>query len=90
MMKYVGKYKLYCVLAPLFMVGEVAMDLLQPDLMRDIVDNGVLKGDFRLILVVGIKMILFVLLGGTSGVLCGVFANIAAQGFGNDLRKDAF
>lgn len=90
MLKYIKKYRLCCVLAPLFMVGEVAMDLLQPDLMRDIVDNGVLKSDFHLILVVGIKMILFVLLGGTSGVLCGVFANIAAQGFGNDLRKDAF
>ena len=96
MLKYVRKYKLYCVLAPLFMVGEVAMDLWQPDLMRDIVDNGVLKGDFRLILVVGIKMILFVLIGGTSGVLCGVFAT-AATDAGNkeaallvaNTRKDA-
>ena len=90
LLKYVKKYRVFCVLAPLFMVGEVAMDLLQPDLMATIVDDGVLKNDISLIVSVGVKMILFVLLGGLSGVVCGVFANIAAQGFGNDLRKDLF
>ncbi|MBO5069657.1 MAG: ABC transporter ATP-binding protein [Roseburia sp.] len=72
------------------MFGEVAMDLIQPDMMADIVDNGVLKSDMNLIITVGIRMILFVMLGGFCGVMCGVFANIAAQGFGNDLRKDLF
>lgn len=90
MLKYLKKYWYFCLLAPLFMVGEVAMDLLQPDMMADIVDNGVLKSNFELILTVGIKMILTVMLGGLSGILCGVFANAAAQSFGNDLRKDVF
>ena len=90
MLKYLKKYWFFCLLAPLFMVGEVAMDLIQPDMMADIVDNGVLKNDIELIITVGIKMILLVMLGGLSGVLCGVFANIAAQNFGNDLRKDLF
>ena len=35
-------------------------------------------------------MIIFVILGGLSGILCGVCSNIASQNFGNDLRKDAF
>ena len=90
MLKYLKKYWFFCLLAPLFMVGEVAMDLIQPDMMADIVDNGVLKSDFALIVTVGIKMILTVILGGICGILCGVFANFAAQGFGNDLRKDLF
>jgi len=90
MLKYLKKYWVFCLIAPLFMVGEVAMDLLQPDLMRDIVDNGVLKNEFSLILGVGVKMILLVMLGGLCGILCGVFANLAAQQFGNDLRKDVF
>ena len=90
MLKYVKKYWVFCLLAPLFMVGEVAMDLIQPDMMADIVDNGVLKGDISLIISVGVRMILTVLGGGVCGVLCGVFANVAAQGFGNDLRKDLF
>ena len=90
MLKYLKKYWFFCLLAPLFMVGEVAMDLIQPDMMADIVDNGVLKGDFDLIVTVGIRMILTVIIGGLCGVLCGVFANLAAQSFGNDLRKDLF
>ena len=90
MLKYLKKYWFFCLLAPLFMVGEVAMDLIQPDMMADIVDNGVLKNDIKLIITVGVKMIFMVMLGGFSGVLCGVFANIAAQNFGNDLRKDLF
>ena len=34
--KYLKRYWVYAILAPLFMVGEVAMDLIQPYLMRDI------------------------------------------------------
>ena len=90
MLKYLKKYWVFCILAPLFMVGEVSMDLWQPDLMAKIVDQGVLQSDFSLIVRVGVQMILCVLAGGTFGVICGVFANIAAQGFGNDLRKDLF
>ncbi len=90
MLKYLKKYWIFCILAALFMVGEVTMDLLQPDLMADIVDNGVLKSDVELIIRVGIRMILLVLAGGLGGILCGVFANLAAQQFGNDLRKDLF
>lgn len=90
MLKYLKKYWFFCLLAPLFMVGEVAMDLIQPDMMADIVDNGVMKSDITLIVNVGVKMILTVVAGGISGICCGIFANIAAQGFGNDLRKDLF
>ena len=90
MLKYLKKYWFFYLLAPLFMFGEVAMDLIQPDMMADIVDNGVLKGDISLIITVGVKMILTVLFGGFTGILCGVFANVAAQGFANDLRKDLF
>ena len=90
MLKYLKKYWFFCLLAPLFMVGEVAMDLIQPDMMADIVDEGVLKSDITLIITVGIKMILTVIVGGFCGILCGVFANLAAQSFGNDLRKDLF
>ena len=90
MLKYLKKYWFFCMLAPLFMVGEVAMDLLQPDMMANIVDNGVLKSDINLIITVGIKMILTVIAGGICGILCGVFANLAGQSFGNDLRKDVF
>jgi len=90
MFKYLKKYWFFCLLAPLFMVGEVAMDLLQPELMSTIVDDGVLAKNMDIILSVGIRMIVLVLFGGVCGILSGVFANLAAQRFANDLRKAVF
>lgn len=90
MWKHLKKYWYWCLIAPLFMVGEVLMDLFQPDMMADIVDNGVLAGNLSVVVSVGIKMILLVIFGGFCGVMSGVFANFASQRFGNDLRKDVF
>lgn len=90
MLKYLKKYWFCCLLAPLFMLGEIAMDLIQPDMMADIVDNGVLTSNMQVILQLGLKMIFLVLFGCFCGIMSGVFANIAAQKFGNDLRKDLF
>ena len=42
MWKYVKRYLPCAVFAALFMMGEVLMDLIQPGLMRTIVDDGVL------------------------------------------------
>ncbi len=66
------------------------MDLIQPDLMSRIVDDGVLAENMDVILNVGIQMIIFTVIGCIGGILSGVFGNIAAQSFANDLRKDAF
>jgi ATP-binding cassette subfamily B protein len=94
--KYLKKYWFFALLAPLFMVGEVVMDLVQPKLMSTIVDDGVLGlsngnvGDLSIVIGTGVKMIVFVAIGGLCGVLSGVFANLCSQNFGNDLRKDTF
>lgn len=90
MLKYLKPYWYCCVLAPLFMLGEIAMDMLQPAMMAVIVDDGVLGGKLPVILSMGLKMVLLIVFGGTTGILCGVFANTAAQWVGNDIRKDLF
>lgn len=96
MRRYLKKYWLFAVLAPLFMVGEVTMDLLQPKMMSKIVDEGVLGlsnnnvGDLQLVITTGLQMIGLLVIGGLCGVLSGVFANMCSQNFGNDIRKDAF
>ncbi|MBO5599158.1 MAG: ABC transporter ATP-binding protein [Oribacterium sp.] len=72
------------------MVCEVLIDLIQPRMMAQIVDNGILKGDTALVWSVGIRMIFIVFLGGCCGILSGVFVNICSQHFGNDLRKALF
>ena len=87
---YLKRYWYIAALSPLFMILEVSMDLLQPSLMSQIVDDGVLGQNMDIIFEVGIQMIIFTLIGCLGGILSGVFGNIAAQSFANDLRKDAF
>lgn len=96
MLKYLKKYWFFAMLAPIFMIGEVSMDLLQPELMSRIIDDGVLGlnnggvGNLNTVITIGLKMIGFVAFGGICGVMSGVFANLCAQQFGNDVRKAAF
>lgn len=88
--KYLKNYWFYAILAPLFMVGEVLMDLFQPSLMSKIVDDGLYKDNLDLVINTGILMLCLVLLGGLFGILSGVFTNLAAYKYSNDLRKDVF
>ena len=96
MLKYLKKYWFFVLLAPIFMIGEVSMDLLQPELMSRIIDDGVLGlnnggvGNLNTVITIGLKMIGFVALGGICGIMSGVFANLCAQQFGNDVRKAVF
>ena len=96
MWKYVKPYLPYAVLAALFMVGEVSMDLTQPGIMSRIVDEGVLGlenggvGNMALIWQLGLRMILLVLFGGLCGSLNNVFVHMAGQNIGNNIRKDCF
>lgn len=96
MWKYIRKYLLFAVIAALFMVGEVMMDLVQPQLMSQIVDDGVLGlnnngvGSLDIIRSMGIKMILLVLFGGFCGSMNNVFVHLSGQNIGNEIRKDCF
>lgn len=94
-LRYLKPYWLFALLCPLAMILEVSMDLLQPTLMSDIVDNGIL-GDaaadenLRHVLITGLKMLMFSLIGCFGGIASAAFGTAAAQKMGNDLRKDAF
>lgn len=96
MWKYIRKYLLFAVIAALFMVGEVMMDLVQPQLMSQIVDDGVLGldnngvGSLDIIWSMGIKMILLVLFGGFCGSMNNMFVHLSGQNIGNEIRKDCF
>lgn len=96
MWNYVKKYLCYAIPAALFMVGEVSMDLLQPGLMRRIVDEGVLRLDasgadgLELIAKLGLTMAGLVLFGGLCGALNNMFVHLSSQNIGNEMRKDCF
>lgn len=96
MWKYIKRYLLYAILAAIFMVFEVLMDLLQPGIMSRIVDEGVLGvgnggvGDMALVWKNGARMIILVCFGGLCGALNNMFVHMTGQNIGNEMRKDAF
>lgn len=96
MWRYIKRYFLFAVLAGLFMIGEVAMDLVQPEIMSRIVDEGVLglesggASDLKLILMLGLLMAGLSIFGGICGSLNNVFVHLSGQNIGNEIRKDSF
>ena len=96
MWKYIKHYLPFAILAALFMIGEVLMDLLQPGIMSRIVDDGVLglnhggHGNLTIIWTLGAQMIGLVLFGGLCGSMNNVFVHISGQNIGNEIRKDCF
>jgi ATP-binding cassette subfamily B protein len=88
--KYIKPYLIFAVLAPLCMIGEVAVDLLQPKLMSKIVDDGVLGGNMSLIVQTGVTMMILIIFGGICGVAASALSACASQGFARNLRNDVF
>jgi len=88
--RFLRPYWKWAVLAPLLMVLEVVMDLMQPTLIQRIVDVGIAQLDTLVVLNTGLLMIGLALLGAVGGGGCTVFATLASQGFGADLRSDLF
>jgi len=87
---FLTPYWRWAVLAPLLMALEVAMDLMQPRLLERVVDQGVAHSDMQVVLATGLWMVGVALAGLAGGVGCAVFAVLAAQGFGADLRAALF
>src|SRR5690606_38807200 len=88
--RYLKPHWLFVILAPLLMVIEVCMDLMQPQLMASIIDDGVMKGNLALVQSTGLKMLLIAFIGLLGGVGCTIFASYASVYFAADLRDDLF
>jgi ATP-binding cassette subfamily B protein len=84
---FLKPYRRLAVLAPLLMVLEVTMDLLQPFLMKRLVDVGVATGNLPVVIHTGLLMVGIAFVGAFGGVGCTVFAVRAALSFGADLRS---
>lgn len=90
LLRYLKQYWWAALLAPLFMVVEVFMDMSLTGQMQQMIDYGIPSKDIDKILSIGVTMIAIVFIGVVGGFLSGVFANIASCNFANNLRKDVF
>lgn len=90
LMPCVGRYKVYAVLAPIMMLIEVAMEVLLPIVMKEIIDNGISTQNTEYCLRMGLLMIGMSLFSMLGGALSGKFAAIAGTGFAKGVRKSLF
>ncbi len=90
LLKYLRPYRIWAILAPLLMLLEVVMDLMQPRMIQRIVDEGLARLDMNIVITTGLAMIGFALLGAVGGIGCTVFSTLASLGFGADLREALF
>lgn len=89
--KYLKGPAIICaIIAPLAMMLEVSMDLLQPVFLSNIIDIGIANGDLQYVLTVGLKMIIVAIIGAIGGIMCSTFASIAAMTIGQNLRQGLF
>lgn len=89
-LKEVKEYKLASFLAPLFMVGEVLLEIALPFLMSFIIDKGVAKGDMKQVLFYGGIMVIAAFGSLFCGAMSGKYAAYASAGFAKNLRKALF
>ena len=87
---YLKPYGFYAVAAPLFMLLEVVCDLYMPALMAKIVDYAIPAGNINMIIRMGAVMFGVAIIGMVGGFGCTIFASIASQSMGADLRYALF
>ena len=88
--KSIREYKKDTILTPVFMMGEVFMEMLIPFLLGKLIDEGIAKSDIKVILILGVVLIIAALLSLFFGISAGKFAARAGSGFAKNLRQDMY
>lgn len=90
LLKYLVKFKIYAILCPLAVIGEVLLEIRIPFLMSKIVDEGIANKDISYVLETGGLMVAMALLSLFLGVLSSKFAATASMGLGSEIRRGLF
>ena len=85
--RQIKEYKRASLVTPIFMIMEVAMEMVIPLLMASIIDDGVQAGDMKHIFVIGCYMVLAAIVGLFAGVMGGKYGAKASTGFARNLRE---
>ena len=84
------RFKVSAVVAPLFIMGEVLLEVLIPLIMARIIDVGITNHDVGYVVKYGLLMILASLASLSSGVFAGRYAAVASVGFAKNIRRRLF
>lgn len=86
----VRQYKRDALLSPIFMIGEVSMEVIIPLLMAKLIDQGIDAGNMGYIARMGLVLVVCALVSMASGMLSGTAAARAGAGYARNLRQDMF
>lgn len=86
----VGEFKLQAILAPIFIILEVILEVYIPKFMGLLVDKGVEAGDLNNILMYGGIMVLMAVCSLLCGALSARYGAVASSGFARNLRTKLF
>ena len=97
LLKCVKGYRLYTLLTPLFMLGEVIFELMIPYLLSkniltylETINKNSLSPDLNYLLKWGLILLLCACCSMFFGAFSGIFGAKASAGFGSNLRRDLF
>lgn len=89
-LKFLSPYKWWVALTVLFIALQSLSDLYLPDLNATIIDDGVMQGDVKTILIFGAVMLLVALLVGVCTLGTTYFSTKASLAYGRDMRLALF
>ena len=90
LLKCVREYKKDSILSPVFVSGEVVMEVLIPYLMAMLIDYGINESNMGYIVKMGLVLIAAALTSLIFGAMAGRSAAIASAGLAKNLRHDMF
>ena len=90
LMQSIRQYKKASILAPIYVVLEVALEIIIPLVMADLIDKGIDQGSMPDVIKFGIILLISAMLSLFFGALAGKYAAIASSGFARNLRQDMY
>ena len=86
----IREFKKAAILAPVTMIGEVAMEVLIPLIMADLYDYGIVMQDMGVVVSRSILLVLCAIASLSFGVASANYASKAGTGFARNLRHDMY
>ncbi|MBO7424607.1 MAG: ABC transporter ATP-binding protein [Clostridiales bacterium] len=89
-LEYMKKYKIQCLIGPLFKVFEVVFELLVPLIIKNIIDKGIGNNDSSYVKQSVILLIVFAIVGFSCTLLAQYMSAFSAINICSDMREDTF
>ncbi len=89
-LRFVRAYLWYAVMGVGAVLAATAADLLSPQILRRIIDQGITKSDTRVIFGGAVSLVLVAVLGGLASFLQGYFSAKASHGSAYQMRDTIF